>query len=376
MFAGSDYYVDDYEESRARFRELTRVLQAGWPQVSADAHPLTGSNKNLTIDIIKALPRQTSERLLVITTGLHGIEGYVGAAVQRLFVSEYAPRLNPDNTGLVLVHAINPWGMKEHRRVNENNVDLNRNFIYDFSGSGGAANPAYQKAEGVLQPEKPISGAVSSFFYLTLLNKILTMGPAVFRQAVLLGQYDHPSGMYYGGKGFEYSARVMIDLYLEMLPKFNSILFIDMHSGYGPRYGMTLVNSFYEQRDSLFLQNLYDYPLVAKADNDELYRMHGDMIDYLYRVVMKSYPGKRFYGTSFEFGTIGDSFFAVLKSLKAMIDENRLYHHGAANEKAARQARQAFFELFYPGEERWREKALDDARRAFNGVLKAEGYYS
>jgi len=32
--------------------------------------------------------------------------------------------------------------------------------------------------------------------------------------------------------------------------------------------------------------------------------------------------------------------------------------------------------LFYPGEELWRDKALDDARRAFSGILKAEGYCS
>jgi hypothetical protein len=161
-----------------------------------------------------------------------------------------------------------------------------------------------------------------------------------------------------------------------MLAEFETILLVDIHSGYGPRYGMTLVNSFYEQRDSLYLQDLYKYPLVAKADSDEFYRMHGDMIDYLYRVIMEKYPGKRFYGTSFEFGTFGNSFSAVLKSLKTMIDENRLFHYGAVNKRFAQKANNAFSNLFYPGEELWRDKALDDARRAFSGILKAEGYCS
>jgi hypothetical protein len=30
---------------------------------------------------------------------------------------------------IVFVHALNPFGFKHHRRVNEDNVDLNRNFL-------------------------------------------------------------------------------------------------------------------------------------------------------------------------------------------------------------------------------------------------------
>ena len=31
---------------------------------------------------------------------------------------------------LVIVHAINPFGMANNRRVNENNIDLNRNYLH------------------------------------------------------------------------------------------------------------------------------------------------------------------------------------------------------------------------------------------------------
>src|SRR3546814_2628689 len=34
--------------------------------------------------------------------------------------------------GIMMVHLINPWGTSWKRRVNEDNIDLNRNYI-DFS---------------------------------------------------------------------------------------------------------------------------------------------------------------------------------------------------------------------------------------------------
>ena len=377
MFAGQEYFIDNYEESRTCFFELAEKLQITWPNVLKEEHRLEKNSLNgFSVDLLKALPQNKGERLLIITAGLHGIEGYTGAAMQRLFVNEIASQLNPLNTGLVLVHAINPWGMKKLRRVNEHNVDLNRNFLYPSFQAGDTKNPAYNRALNTLQPCRPVAACASCFFYATLFNKILTMGPAIFRQAVLLGQYEHQNGLYYGGKGFEFSTQVMDNLFRALFRQFKTVVLLDMHTGYGPRYNMSVVNSFYEKRDSRMLQGLFDYPLVVKADSDEFYRMHGDMIDYLYQVVEESYPDRYFYGTCFEFGTYGDSFIAVLKSLKAMIDENCFYHHGAPGKGAAAKAERAFAGLFYPEEAHWRKKAAEDGRRAFSGILKAEGFIS
>ncbi len=369
-----NYYVETYEENRDDFRALLDEVKVYWPAAELSHYPIEAGDEDLTIDLIRALPIQERKQQIFLSTGLHGIEGYVGSAVVKLFVKEYLRQLNPADTGLYLVHAINPWGMKHRRRVNENNIDLNRNFIFKQSNGAKELNRAYDRAHSFLNPEKPLKSASNPFFYLKLFNQILCMGPANFREAVLYGQYRYPQGLYYGGRGFERSTTVLSSLFQEAASSCERFLLIDMHTGYGPRYQMTLVNSIHEKRASADLQAAFNYPLVAKSDPDEFYQMQGDMVDYLYLLLKDIFPGKYFYATSFEFGTFGSSFSAVIKSLKAMIEENRVSRHGAASTEVAKKARHDFCELFFPAEKKWREKVLQDARSAFTGILKAEQF--
>jgi len=368
------YYAETYEENRADFRVLTGKIKGHWPAAELSHFQVEAGEEDLTIDLIRALPLSNKKRLIFLSTGLHGIEGFVGAAIIKLFVREYLHQLNAEDTGLYLVHAINPWGMKHRRRVNENNVDLNRNFICEQESGVQKLNQAYDRAHSFLNPQEPLKTAGNPFYYLKLLNLILCLGPANFKEAVLYGQYRYPRGLYYGGSGFERSTTILSSLFQEAVSSCERFLLIDMHSGYGPRYQMTIVNSIHEKRASADLQASFDYPLVAKTDPDEFYQMQGDMVDYLYRIMESQFPGKYFYATGFEFGTFGSSFGAVIKSLKAMIHENRLSQHGASSRKVAEKVRHNFCELFFPAEERWREKALQDARRAFTGILKAEKF--
>ena len=79
-------------------------------------------------------------------SGTHGIEGYLGSAIQLRFLHELflqnenqlrtnnvraPPTKNTPVKKVLLIHAINPYGMRHHRRTNENNVDLNRNVLND-----------------------------------------------------------------------------------------------------------------------------------------------------------------------------------------------------------------------------------------------------
>jgi len=67
---------------------------------------------------------------------LNIVIGYAGSSIQLAIIQYlYDQRLYHKSGGerklptIVFVHALNPYGMKMWRRVNENNVDLNRNFI-------------------------------------------------------------------------------------------------------------------------------------------------------------------------------------------------------------------------------------------------------
>ncbi|HPD41631.1 MAG TPA: DUF2817 domain-containing protein, partial [Anaerolineae bacterium] len=97
----------DYPTARAQFRALAPRLQARWPAAQLEAFPLSGQ-ADLTVDGFYAPPLETPRRLLTVTTGLHGIEGYVGATMVQLLAEEFLPRLDPCETGLLLIHALNP----------------------------------------------------------------------------------------------------------------------------------------------------------------------------------------------------------------------------------------------------------------------------
>jgi hypothetical protein len=326
------------------------------------------------MDWIEAKPLARKDRLLLFTTGEHGIEGYVGAAMLQVLLDEYLSQLNPQDTGVCLVHAINPWGMKHQRRTNAANVDLNRNFLVTPINS--AFNPDYARFESMLNPKRPVRSLFLSnlSFVCKLLWNVVWAGVPRFRQATLLGQYCFPQGIYYGGESIQEETRVLLELYPSRLGAYGHVVHLDMHTGYGPRYQMSVVNSLLEPRDSQDLARQFSYPLVVKSDPTEFYSIQGDMIDYLYTLARNEFPGKRLFSATFEFGTLGDSFSAVLRSLRTMIWENQAHWFPPGSSTVQERIAHDFRELFFPHEEQWRAKALADARQAFRGVLVAEGY--
>lgn len=370
-----ELFVESYEESRERFHQSVEEIQARWPSARLERYRLAG-DEDLTIDWIAADSLAAAGKLLVLTTGEHGIEGHVGGAMLRLFLREFLPRLDAQNTGLLLVHAINPWGMKHRRRVNAANVDLNRNFVRDEKDLDPSFNPDYDRLLSFLNPQRPFRSLLTSnaAFVGGLLGRLLLMGGARLRQAALVGQYRYPDHLAYGGSAIQEETRLLMGLYQQHFCRYQQIVHLDMHTGYGPRYQMTLVNSDLEPCSSPEMAARFGYPLVAKANASEFYDIQGDMIDYVYWLAQREFPDKPFYATSFEFGTLGDSLLNTLRSMRAMILENQVYWHGAQNPTLRAYIGRDFRELFEPLEAKWRSKAVADARQAFEGILRAEGF--
>ena len=91
-----------------------------------------GINDDLTIDV--GVLRRSKTKVLIHICGTHGVEGFVGSAIQSFLLDNSTIIKKDDHYDdtlptLVFVHALNPFGFAHLRRVNENNVDLNRNFL-------------------------------------------------------------------------------------------------------------------------------------------------------------------------------------------------------------------------------------------------------
>ena len=52
----------------------------------------------------------------MITSGIHGVEGHAGSALQQLWLAVFAGD-PPADTGVLLVHALNPYGFAHGRRA-------------------------------------------------------------------------------------------------------------------------------------------------------------------------------------------------------------------------------------------------------------------
>lgn len=225
----ADYFSADYPEARQRFcstaeragAHLSRYLL---PERSG---PQGGS---LSIDVARLGAEHATDALVVIS-GTHGVEGLAGAGCQVGFLSDRLYEALPSSACALLVHALNPHGFAWLRRVNEDNVDLNRNFI-DFSHP--PPSTAYEPLHVSLVPTD-WEGDVRVRADAALQQYMTTHGMRAFQQALTAGQYTRPDGLFYGGTAPTWSAQTLQQLLREQLPDgVHRVVVLDLHTGLGP----------------------------------------------------------------------------------------------------------------------------------------------
>lgn len=363
------YFANSYEEAKIRFIENIEFLRAHWTTVSHRQIPIVSAE--LSMDVLLAEANARKENLLVLISGVHGIEGYLGSALQRYFCEELLSMINATQTGICLVHSVNPWGMKNFQRNNENNVDLNRSFV--LNDEEREVNSGYQKMKHFLQPETPYSFSAwrKLQFYLNTFKTVSRYSAKTLKTATLLGQYEYPDGIYYGGRHSDKSTQELQALYDQLLGLgYENIYLIDLHTGYGPKNEMTIVNSPLETRDILTLMAGFNYPRITKLSADDFYAIHGDMVDYFYKTAENRFEGKTFFATCFEFGTNGDHLLQQLESLRLMIAMNQMNRYGAKNTRSQETLKAQYREIYYPSSVEWKKAATGDFKKAITGFLR------
>ena len=369
IYAYSDRFYTSYEQIRAHLQELTNELG-----VEIASHPIDESD-DLYIDSFYLPSHGEKTNLVVLTTGVHGMEGYIGSVMLDVFFEEVYPALDRENTGVLVVANVNPYGMKYYRRYNENNVDLNRNFILDWESFDLASNQEYPKVDTFLGPTGKIGNALwhEVGFYLNLAKTAITDGADTVSDALLTGQYEYPQGVYYGGTGDEASTVYLKNVFSQCLDSdYENIVHLDIHSGYGPRYNMVIFNSVFETMTEAETQQAFGYDYIIAHDSESFYATTGDTTDFFYRLAQQKQTETELFSTCFEFGTIGDAFFDTILSLKYTVDENRNHWYPTDNATAAQVVHENYMELYYPTETAWREKTVADFKEATMGVLSAK----
>src|SRR5204862_4906486 len=89
-------------------------------------------------------------RVVLVTSGLHGVEGFVGSAVQAALLEDaFTSWQPPAGAAVVLLHALDPFGFDQLRRTNADNIDLNRNFLRPGEAYAGSP-PGYAALDPLL----------------------------------------------------------------------------------------------------------------------------------------------------------------------------------------------------------------------------------
>jgi hypothetical protein len=241
-FNCADSFSGDYREARARFREA--AASAGGT-LDAIVHPLKGPDGgDLSTDVAWFGPRD-AERVLVMISGTHGVEGFCGSGAQTHWLYRGEAARLPSGVAALMIHAINPYGFAWLRRVTEDNVDLNRNWI-DFSAPL-PRNPGYDELSEVVCPAE-WTDDVQRSSAAALGAYSAKHGPAALQQAISGGQYRRPAGLFYGGTAPTWSRRTQTAIFEQYLGQAGRVAIIDYHTGLGPwGYGEQIVT---DHRDS------------------------------------------------------------------------------------------------------------------------------
>lgn len=151
---GESFYSKNYDDAKRKFLNAAKFPTKLSNQPEHLYYPITDKVGN---DVI--ILRGRSDRFVLHISGTHGPEGFVGSAIQTAmltFFKKHSTYENKDLPTLVFVHALNAYGFKHNRRVNENNVDLNRNFLLK------------KEFESVLKRDPNFAGNIVMF--ITIIN--------------------------------------------------------------------------------------------------------------------------------------------------------------------------------------------------------------
>ena len=341
------YFPNDYFAARERF-----VALAGRAGANMSAYPLAARGpRSAPLSIDTAYFGDPSpSRLLLVSSGIHGVEGLAGSALQQRYIDKLADGLAlPEGCGILLVHALNPYGFAWLRRANENNVDLNRNALPTFPGP---ANNAYAKLATLLSPRS--SRLRADFFTARLLLCALRYGPHTVLQAVAGGQYAFPQGLFYGGNERQESIRVFANILASPpIARIRRLLHIDLHTGLGA-YGRYKLLPAHVQDDSALrdLGTWFGDQAVAASRRRGVgaYEVSGHIGALSARILSEA----RVYALTLEFGT-----YSLLRVISCLRRENWLHHHGPKDSALSQRSKTEIVQCFCPKAPRWRRQVLE-----------------
>jgi hypothetical protein len=363
------YYKKTYDDARALFRFNSDSLIAGFKGAEKSMFKVPSKKDNdLTVDLLYIPAQKTRKRLIIVSSGIHGVEGFVGSAVQAMLMKEFMTDDMLSHTGFLFIHGMNPYGFKYIRRTTENNVDLNRNSS-NTADLYQTKNTGYPAVTDLINPEGEAKTRTFSniFFHLRSIKKIISASMPVLRQAVLQGQYEYPKGVYYGGAKPEPQIVSVAPYIVKYSAGYPLIMNIDLHTGYGENGTAHLFpNPVKNPEIKAMMEKAYDGYRIDWGDSGNFYTVTGDFTGYMGKLVKGTYlPMLIEYGTLDSQTTMGS-----INSLHRTLLENQGFNNGYASEADRERVVKKFRKMYYPSSPAWKTKVINDTRVMLKKVFQ------
>lgn len=345
-----------YDECRARFRRA--AADAGLSARHRTIAAVGPEGQQLSVDWVR-WGSPDPRHLLMVLSGVHGVEGFLGSAVQCDLIGRLGRLTAADDVGVLVVHAVNPWGMAWWRRVNESNVDLNRNWRR--SETDPPTNPAYEELHTLACPDTPGLPSVDELAERAA-ELLERHGYPWLRDGITGGQYTHADGLHYGGERTEESNRVLESI-LVGLGRVERAFVVDLHTGHGPTGGVTLLSDqpVDSDQDRTLRSLSREWTVESTADG------RSESTGKIANGIRDSFGGGSV-STSAEFGTVDD-----LEQLAATYQEHWVHRHGDRNDADHSAAVRRYRECFTPDDATWagecRRQGADVVDRALDTVI-------
>lgn len=355
------HFAASHTEARARILERWDQLpaQAGQRRHLPFPHPLQGpDDAALSCDALLLEPAKDCPRCLVLISATHGVEGLTGSAVQHALLCALAARelRLPDGTALLIIHALNPWGMAWLRRCDEQGIDVNRNFI-DFRNSP-PDNADFAAVLPLLrEPDRARRRAMAAGW-------LATWGERRLQQAISGGQYSHPQLPFYGGQAPGFSAKVIDSLFGTLDLARRDLVVLDIHTGLGPwAYGELICDHPPDSAQAAHARRLFGPAVTSPLEGSSSSVPKSGLLDFRWQRDMSAHSCY----LTLEFGTLPTD------ALFDCVIEDHLVWAGRAVDPdwqtSRRRSARAMLEHFRPSDPWWQQAVLLQAWLAVDRTL-------
>ncbi|MEN7341749.1 MAG: M14 family metallopeptidase [Pseudomonadota bacterium] len=352
------WFSATYAEARSKF-----LAACADSELSIEHHRNPRANgargEALFTDVARIGPAD-AHRTLALISGTHGVEGYCGSGAQIGLLRSGAFDALPPDTSVLLIHALNPYGFSHDRRVNEDNIDINRNFI-DFT-SAYRPQSHYHEIHDHLVPDD-WRGPARASADDKLSAYIAARGMCAFQAAVTSGQYDNPDGLFYGGSAPSWSNAVIGTVLTDHVAAARAVAVIDFHTGLGP-YGhgelIAIGNEAQKTLSATIYGNQVTDPESGTSSSAPLDGMLAHGI------------AARLTDTQLSFITIEFGTYDIDTVLTALRGDNWLYQKAAMSNPHAESIKGEIRRAFYPDVPDWKglvwSRSLEVTELALEGL--------